>query len=123
MPSDSSLRGLARQLEELARAHPEWSRVSAPVTVLTGYITALARVAELAQDEAKAHQVLTFSYTNWRGQFETRHVRPLTIRWGTSDWYTEPGWLLSCWDLDRNDIREFSLSKMSNVVQQNRVGL
>jgi len=120
MPTKNSLRTLAKQIDDLTRGHPAYSQVWGIVSVLTGYLTALARVNELAHDEAKAHQVLKFYYTNYKGEFAQRCVRPLTVRWGTSDFYPDPGWLLSCWDLDKNDIREFSMARMSCVQQQDR---
>ena len=118
MPAPDSLRGLANSIEELARNHPRWSQIHDLVLVLTGSICAISRVAEVNQSEALAHQELTFDYVNYRGEKGVRKVRPLTIRWGTSDWYKTPQWLLMCWDLDKNDMREFAIANMSNVQQQ-----
>lgn len=120
MPSPDSLRGLAQQIEEIGRNHPEWSRVHNIVLTLTGYLAALARVSEFAQAEGLHHQVIEFDYVNWRGEAARRQVKPMTVRWGTSDWYKEPQWLLSCWDLERKDVREFALANMTNVKQQDR---
>ena len=122
MPDPKSLRGLAQSLEVTAREHPCWSQVHQIVVVLTGYITALARVSEVNQSEALHHQELTFTYANWRGEVGTRRVRPLTVRWGTSDWYKTPQWLLLCWDLDKDDMREFALANMCDIKQQDRHG-
>lgn len=117
---EHSLRNLARSIEELARSHPAWSQAYAIVMNCTGHLNALARVQEINQDEARPVQVLTFDYVNWRGETAVRRVNPLSIRWGTSEWYREPQWLLSCFDLDKQDRREFAVARMKNVQQADR---
>lgn len=120
MPDPDTLRGLAQQLDAVARAHPCYSQVDKVVFVLLGTITALARIQEINQDQARPQQELAFNYVNYRGQTGRRKVRPLSIRWGTSDWYKTPQWLLSCWDLDKDDMREFAIANMTDIVQENR---
>jgi predicted DNA-binding transcriptional regulator YafY len=59
-----------------------------------------------------AGQNLRFTYTNHRGETSERNVRPVVLRWGTSDYYPTPQWLLKALDHDRGAFREFALAKM-----------
>jgi hypothetical protein len=59
-----------------------------------------------------AGQALRFRYTNYRGVTSVREVRPVYVRWGTSDYYPEPGWLMKALDFDRGEFREFSMASM-----------
>jgi len=52
------------------------------------------------------------SYTNYRGETEVRNIRPESMRFGTSEWHTEPQWLLRALDVDKNQYREFALKDM-----------
>ena len=52
---------------------------------------------------------LTGTYRNWKGETRTRTIRPLSLRFGTSEWHMEPQWLLLAEDLDTGNQREFAL--------------
>ena len=56
--------------------------------------------------------VLNVSYTNWKGRTSVRRVILSTMRFGTSEWHTEPTWLISAFDLDdpAKIWKEFDLS-------------
>jgi predicted DNA-binding transcriptional regulator YafY len=111
-----SLRDLASQLEEVGRAHPCWSQVHEIVRCATDHICAVARANELSLREAQPTQVVEFSYTNWKGQHARRRARLLyPPRFGTSDWYREPCWLVMAMDLDKGEPREFKLDNMTDV--------
>lgn len=55
-----------------------------------------------------------FWYTNYRGATEERHVRPLQIMYGTTEYYPNPTWLLRAWDCVRGDYRVFALHGISD---------
>lgn len=57
-------------------------------------------------------QTLRFSYRNYRGVTSVREVRPVCLRWGTSDYYVEPQWLMKALDFDRGEFREFAVRNM-----------
>lgn len=59
-----------------------------------------------------AGQSLRFRYVNHRGETSVRDVRPVMLRWGTSDYYTTPQWLLKALDHSKGAFREFALDKM-----------
>src|SRR5262245_22896960 len=103
-----SLRNLARRIEDVAREHPCYSQIYSAIGNLSEYLLARARIEELNRASVGAQQ-LTFEYTNWKNREATRRVRIHSIRWGVSEFYKTPTWLLMCWDLDKNDFREFNL--------------
>lgn len=54
--------------------------------------------------------VLTMLYRNWRGEIRVRTIKPLGLRYGTTKWHPDPGWLLTVWDFDKEAERDFALS-------------
>lgn len=48
-------------------------------------------------------------YTNYKGETSNRIIRPINIRFGATEWHSEPQWLLKCKDMEKNQIREFSM--------------
>lgn len=59
---------------------------------------------------------LTFWYKNYKGEEGYRRVRPVSIRFGTSDYHKEPQWLMLADDLVNNKRREFAMKDMSGIV-------
>lgn len=59
---------------------------------------------------------LIFWYRNYKGEEGYRRVRPLSIRFGTSEWHTEPQWLMLADDLENKKTREFAMRDMSGFV-------
>lgn len=57
---------------------------------------------------------VTFTYTNHRGIKSIRSVQVLNLRFGSTKWHKKPQWLLVACDLDRGEIREFSMSEIEN---------
>jgi hypothetical protein len=52
-------------------------------------------------------------YTNWRGETAIRNLRPLSIRFGSSQWHPEPQWLVRAEDVDRGfEVHEYALRDM-----------
>lgn len=58
-------------------------------------------------------EAINVSYTNWRGETKTRRVLLGQVRFGKTDWHTEPTWLISAFDLDHpaQIWKEFDLAK------------
>lgn len=65
------------------------------------------------------NEKISFLYLNHRGKIGTRKVIYDGVRYGTSEWHKEPQWLLKGIDIDRNQIREFAMKDMKNVVGLN----
>lgn len=59
--------------------------------------------------------MITFEYTNHRGDKSTRRITPAGIRFGASEYYPEPTWLINGWCHDRGAWREFNMRNMYRV--------
>ena len=62
--------------------------------------------ADLTPD---ADAPLTVTYTNWRGETALRTIIPKRVWFGSTDWHSEPQWLLSAIDVEKNAERDFAL--------------
>ena len=67
---------------------------------------------ENTNDQVSTTQVLRFSYRNWRGEIADRSVVPIRTSVASSRYHNggKPCWIMTAWDNDKNDIREFKLS-------------
>lgn len=48
-------------------------------------------------------------YTNWRGETAERHIIPIRIWFGSTQWHKEEQWLLNAEDLDKKQHRDFAI--------------
>jgi hypothetical protein len=55
---------------------------------------------------------VVIDYTNWRGVRSYRKITPIRIRFGVSPWHKEPQWLLTAFDFDKRQEREFAMKKI-----------
>jgi len=56
-----------------------------------------------------------FAYMNHRGEFSNRRVIPRAVAYGITDYHPQPGWFLIAHDLDKNEIRTFSLNGINDT--------
>lgn len=63
----------------------------------------------LKSEDIPAEKVAHIDYTNHRGERGIRRVLPISFGWGANEFHSKPGWLLHCWDLDRQAYRTFSI--------------
>lgn len=54
-------------------------------------------------------RAVVFVYTNHRGERAERHVTPVSIWFGSTEWHPQPQWLLKGYDHDRMGARDFAL--------------
>lgn len=54
------------------------------------------------------HHVV-IDYTNHRGERAERRIRPLEVKFKTTEWHPEPQWLLRAFDIDKQELREFAM--------------
>jgi predicted DNA-binding transcriptional regulator YafY len=66
---------------------------------------------------ADAH-VITFDYTNHKGQSARRRIRPLRVWYGTSDYHLGEHWYLRAHDLDKQADRDFQLAGMRDIEEE-----
>lgn len=109
-------RDLAARIDEVL-AMPARHSVHAAFALLRDVRATLAETIA-AEDAAP----LAFTYRNWRGETATRSVRPIGVRFGSSQWHRTPQWLLRAFDLNKNEEREFALSGMSPPPEIEPVG-
>lgn len=48
-------------------------------------------------------------YTNWKNETSERHIIPIEIWFGSTEWHKEVQWLLKAMDVDKNEERDFAL--------------
>lgn len=59
--------------------------------------------------------ILEFWYKNHRDDEERRQVLPMGLRFGTSEYYPEPQWLLQAYCFDRREVREFAMLRIEGI--------
>lgn len=64
---------------------------------------------------------MCFWYKNYRGEEAYRRVRPLSLRYGTSEFHHESTWLMLAVDLDRGVEREFALKDARDSINSSAV--
>lgn len=52
------------------------------------------------------------TYTNWRGETRERHIKPVKIYFGATDWHPEEQWLMEAIDLEIGQTRVFAMRDM-----------
>ena len=60
----------------------------------------------MSEDEKR---IVTFQYTNYRGEQSVRRAIPLQLRFGTSLWHEGEQWFLFALDVDKGVNRDFAL--------------
>lgn len=58
-------------------------------------------------------RLVKIEYTNHRGEFAVRTIRPITIFFGHNSWHPDNQWLLEAWDDDRGATRFFAMRGIS----------
>jgi predicted DNA-binding transcriptional regulator YafY len=58
---------------------------------------------------------IQFRYRNYAGVEGPRIARPISLRYGTSEWHREPQWLMLAYDVHKEENREFALKDMKEV--------
>ena len=64
----------------------------------------------------KPGDTIEFEYTNYNNVVSQRRVLVDTVRYGTTKYYPEPGWLIGGKDLDKGMSREFAVARMREKI-------
>jgi predicted DNA-binding transcriptional regulator YafY len=48
-------------------------------------------------------------YKNWKNETSIRHIQPIQIWYGSTEWHKEDQWLMKALDLDKDEERDFAL--------------
>ena len=51
-----------------------------------------------------------FSYTNYRGESAIRWAVPIKIWFGITEYHEEAQWIMTAYDLEKNQKRDFALT-------------
>ena len=54
-------------------------------------------------------QAVTIKYTNWKNETDFRHIVPIKIWYGKTEWHKTEQWLLNAFDVDKKALRDFTL--------------
>jgi hypothetical protein len=66
---------------------------------------------ELARFDEAVPPPIDVVYENHRGEVAYRMVRPIGVRFGATEWHSEPQWLLEVWDVEKDAHRTFALDR------------
>jgi predicted DNA-binding transcriptional regulator YafY len=69
--------------------------------------------------EVKNGSYLEFNYVNWEGLTSYRKVKVKRIYFGFTEYHKQDQWLMEALDLDKNELRTFSMEDMVNVIESN----
>ena len=58
---------------------------------------------------------LRILYENHRGERNWRNVKFRELYWGKTEYHPEPGFLMSAYDLDKKEVREFSCKHIEEI--------
>ena len=57
---------------------------------------------------------VSFDYKNHRGELKKLTVIPRGIFFGPTDWHEDSQWILTAFDLDKNQLRNFAMKDIKN---------
>lgn len=52
---------------------------------------------------------VTITYTNWRGETNSRTIIPIKLWFGSTEWHKEKQWLLKATDVEKSAERDFAV--------------
>lgn len=61
---------------------------------------------------------LVFVYTNYRGEREIRHVKPISVWYGSTEYHPKSQWFLKAHCYDRDAERDFALTDCSSFATE-----
>ncbi len=56
--------------------------------------------------------LVSFVYTNHRGETAQRYVQPVLLYFGTAPFHETPTWLLDAWDVEKKAHRSFAMDRV-----------
>lgn len=60
---------------------------------------------------------LHFDYKNYRGEINYRRAVVQKIEFTSTEYHTDPQWIMRAFDLDKGDFRDFAMRDMKNVLR------
>ena len=62
--------------------------------------------------EIEWHCPIVVNYKNWKGVVSSRNIVPKKLYWGATPFHHIPQWILTVWDQDKKEYRDFALKDM-----------
>ena len=56
-------------------------------------------------------EAIKMDYKNHRGEIKERHLQPLCIYWGKTEYYPDYQWIMKAYDLEKKEERDFALNR------------
>jgi predicted DNA-binding transcriptional regulator YafY len=66
-------------------------------------------------EQIREGTVVAFEYKNWRGEYSSRRVLVRGLYWGYTEYHPIPQFLLSGFDLDKNENRDFAADDITHL--------
>ena len=66
----------------------------------------------------KNSKPLVFEYKNWEGVTAVRHVIPIKLWYGHTEFHKKDQWLLKALDVDKNAERDFSVIDIIRFIKE-----
>jgi predicted DNA-binding transcriptional regulator YafY len=63
------------------------------------------------------NKTIRFIYKNWRCETTERHVLPIEIWFGSTDFHTTPQWLMKAIDQDKQEERDFAIEDIISFIK------
>lgn len=74
------------------------------------------KVKKMTKRNESDTPALVFEYVNWQGEKGVRHVRPIKIWYGHTEFHKEDQWLLKATDLDKKAERDFAVKDILRFI-------
>jgi len=66
-------------------------------------------VLDVLKGEKLEEMAMKVVYKNYRGEKSIRHVLPLRIWYGSTEWHKKEQWLMEVYDLEKRSKRDYAL--------------
>ncbi|MCA1776090.1 MAG: hypothetical protein LC676_10905 [Loktanella sp.] len=80
-------------------------------------IDEIAAAARQPGPRIAGEKSIRFWYVNWRGETSIRTAIPVIIRFGSTVWHPRPQWILTAFDVDKREQRDFALEDCQFIAQ------
>lgn len=64
---------------------------------------------------AREDKIIVFNYKNYRGEISKRTAKISTIWFGETSYHPTPQWIMTAYDFDKMEQRDFAMQDMSSV--------
>ena len=98
------------QSDENAECLRSDMRAALEAAIAVRAIASVAQQLPLSKAGNRQAPCIPMRYTNYRGETAIRHIIPLRVWWGSTEWHPEPDWLLESVDVEKCATRDFALS-------------